>query len=225
MGIEKIANGIEQAKLDYMEAVCGAAERAKAEIKAANGDRSRSGSWARERILGVVEAYEAERAKMAGEAMPKLKGLYSEGLEAAADVLAKQPTAGEAAYLQAFMMKHRITESDVEQAKIALRGSAVASAAMFDRAAEKGVSFKGVVPGYIAVSDACARCYDEDSSFLPAFGKARIAGSGSDCAFSCDSIQAAMSMKALANEFTNYLRAVAAFERKAKAPSGNRQGD
>ena len=56
MGIEKIADGIEQAKLGYMEAVCGAAERAKAEIKAANGDRSRSGSWARERILGVVEA-------------------------------------------------------------------------------------------------------------------------------------------------------------------------
>lgn len=74
MGIEKIADGIEQAKLGYMEAVCGAAERAKAEIKAANGDRSRSGSWARERILGVVEAYEAERAKMAGEVMPKLKG-------------------------------------------------------------------------------------------------------------------------------------------------------
>lgn len=43
MGIEKIADGIEQAKLGYMEAVCGAAERAKAEIKAANGDRSRSG--------------------------------------------------------------------------------------------------------------------------------------------------------------------------------------
>lgn len=225
MGIEKIANGIEQAKLGYMEAVCGAAERAKAEIKAANGDRSRSGSWVRERILGVVEAYEAERAKMAGEAMPKLKGLYSEGLEAAADVLAKQPTAGEAAYLQAFMMKQRITESDVEQAKIALRGSAVASAAMFDRADEKGVSCKGGVPGYIAVSDACARCYDEDSSFLPAFGKARIAGSGSDCAFSCDSIRASMRMKALANEFTNYLRAVAAFEQKAKAPSENRQGD
>lgn len=125
MGIEKIADGIEQAKLGYMEAVCGAAERAKAEIKAANGDRSRSGSWAREVILGVVKAYEAERAKMAGEVMPKLKGLYSEGLEAAADVLSKQPTAGEAAYLQAFMMKQRITESDVEQAKIALRGSAV----------------------------------------------------------------------------------------------------
>lgn len=74
MGIEKIADGIEQAKLGYMEAVCGAAERAKAEIKAANGDRSRSGSWARERILGVVEAYEAERVKMAGEVMSKLKG-------------------------------------------------------------------------------------------------------------------------------------------------------
>ena len=97
MGIEKIADGIEQAKMGYMEAVCGAAERAKAKIKAANGDRSRSGSWAREVILGVVKAYEAERAKMAGEVMPKLKGLYSEGLEAAADVLAKQPTAGEAA--------------------------------------------------------------------------------------------------------------------------------
>lgn len=50
MGIEKIADGIEQAKLGYMEAVCRAAERAKAEIKAANGDRSRSGSWAREVI-------------------------------------------------------------------------------------------------------------------------------------------------------------------------------
>lgn len=33
MGIEKIADGIEQAKLGYMEAVCGAAERAKAENK------------------------------------------------------------------------------------------------------------------------------------------------------------------------------------------------
>ena len=139
MGIEKIADDIEQAKLGYMEAVCGAAERAKAEIKAANGDRSRSGSWARERILGVVEAYEAERVKMAGEVMLKLKGLYDEGLAGAAAVLSKQPTSGEAAYLQAFMLKQRITRSDVEQAKIALQGSAVASSAMYDLAKEKGV--------------------------------------------------------------------------------------
>ena len=77
MGIEKIADGIEQAKLGYMEAVCGAAERAKAEIKAANGDRSRSGSWARERILGVVEAYEAERAKMIEKIQPTLNELLA----------------------------------------------------------------------------------------------------------------------------------------------------
>lgn len=162
MGIEKIADGIEQAKLGYMEAVCRAAERAKAEIKAANGDRSRSGSWARERILGVVEAYEAERVKMAGEVMPKLKGLYDEGLAGAAAVLSKQPTSGEAAYLQAFMLKQRITRSDVEQAKIALQGSAVASSAMYDLAKEKGVNDESGVPGYIAVSSACDRCFGED---------------------------------------------------------------
>lgn len=215
MGIEKIADGIEQAKLGYMEAVCGAAERAKAEIKAANGDRSRSGSWARERILGVVEAYEAERAKIAGEVMPKLKGLYDEGLAGAAAVLSKQPTSGEAAYLQAFMLKQRITRSDVEQAKIALQGSAVASSAMYDLAKEKGVDDESGVPGYIAVSSACDRCFGEDSQFLSSFGVARIIGDGSDFSFSCDSLRAAMRMKALANEFTNYLRAVAAFEQKA----------
>lgn len=53
MGIEKIATGIEQAKLGYMEAVCGAAERAKAEIKAANGDRSRSGRGYRARAASL----------------------------------------------------------------------------------------------------------------------------------------------------------------------------
>ena len=110
----------------------------------------------------MVEAYEAERAKMAGEVMPKLKGLYDEGLAGAAAVLSKQPTSGEAAYLQAFMLKQRITRSDVEQAKIALQGSAVASSAMYDLAKEKGVDDESGVPGYIAVSSACDRCFGED---------------------------------------------------------------
>lgn len=212
MGIEKIADGIEQAKLGYMEAVCERAERANAELKAVKGDPSRTERWVRERIRGVAEAYEAERARMAEEMLSELKGLYSEGLEAAANVLSKQPTAGEAAYLQAFMMKHRITESDVEEAKIALRGSAVASAAMFDRAAEKGIPCEGGAPGFIAVSAACSRCYDEDSHLLPVFGAAKIEEFGSICAFSCNTVQAALRMRAISNEFTNYLRAVAAFE-------------
>lgn len=58
------------------------------------------------------------------------------------------------------------------------------------------------VPGYIAVSSACDRCFGEDSQFLPSFGVARIIGDGSDFSFSCDSLRAAMRMKALANEFT-----------------------
>ena len=212
MGIKKIADGIEQAKLGYMESVCTLAEKAKADLKAANGDGSRSESWMKGRASGLVETYESERAELAEDVLSKLKGLYDEGLAGAAAVLSKQPTSGEAAYLQAFLLKQRITRSDVEQAKIALQGSAVASSAMFDLAKEKGVDDESGVPGYIAVSSACDRCFGEDSQFLSSFGVARITGDGSDYSFSCDSLRAAMRMKALANEFTNSLRAVAGFE-------------
>lgn len=212
MGIKKIADGIEQAKLGYMESVCTLAEKAKADLKAANGDGSRSESWMKGRASGLVETYESERAELAEDVLSKLKGLYDEGLAGAAAVLSKQPTSGEAAYLQAFMLKQRITRSDVEQAKIAHQGSAVASSAMFDLAKEKGVDDESGVPGYIAVSSACDRCFGEDSQFLSSFGVARITGDGSDYSFSCDSLRAAMRMKALANEFTNSLRAVAGFE-------------
>lgn len=212
MGIEKIADGIEQAKLGYMESVCTLAEKAKADLKAANGDGSRSESWMKGRASGLVETYESERAELAEDVLSKLKGLYDEGLAGAAAVLSKQPTPGEAAYLQAFMLKQRITRSDVEQAKIALQGSAVASSAMYERAKDKGVDDESGVPGYIAVSSACDRCFGEDSQFLSSFGVARITGDGSDYSFSCDSLRAAMRMKALANEFTNSLRAVAGFE-------------
>ena len=88
----------------------------------------------------------------------------------------------------------------------------MASSAMFDLAKEKGVDDESGVPGYIAVSSACDRCFGEDSQFLSSFGVARITGDGSDYSFSCDSLRAAMRMKALANEFTNSLRAVAGFE-------------
>lgn len=138
MGIKKIADGIEQAKLGYMESVCTLAEKAKADLKAANGDGSRSESW--------------------------------------------------------------------------MKGSAVASSAMYELAKDKGVDDESGVPGYIAVSSACDRCFGEDSQFLSSFGVARITGDGSDYSFSCDSLRAAMRMKALANEFTNSLRAVAGFE-------------
>lgn len=212
MGIKKIADGIEQAKLGYMESVCTLAEKAKADLKAANGDGSRSKSWMKGRASGLVETYESERAELAEDVLSKLKGLYDEGLTGATAVLSKQPTSGEAAYLQAFMLKQRITRSDVEQAKIALQGSAVASSAMFDLAKEKGVDDESGVPGYIAVSSACDRCFGEDSQFLSSFGVARITGDGSDYSFSCDSLRAAMRMKALANEFTNSLRALAGFE-------------
>lgn len=212
MGIKKIADGIEQAKLGYMESVCTLAEKAKADLKAANGDGSRSESWMKGRASGLVETYESERAELAEDVLSKLKGLYDEGLTGATAVLSKQPTSGEAAYLQAFMLKQRITRSDVEQAKIALQGSAVASSAMFDLAKEKGVDDESGVPGYIAVSSACDRCFGEDSQFLSSFGVARITGDGSDYSFSCDSLRAAMRMKALANEFTNSLRALAGFE-------------
>ena len=212
MGIKKIADGIEQAKLGYMESVCTLAEKAKADLKAANGDGSRSESWMKGRASGLVETYESERAELAEDVLSKLKGLYDEGLTGATAVLSKQPTSGEAAYLQAFMLKQRITRSDVEQAKIALQGSAVASSAMFDLAKEKGVDDESGVPGYIAVSSACERCFGEDSQFLSSFGVARITGDGSDYSFSCDSLRAAMRMKALANEFTNSLRALAGFE-------------
>ena len=212
MGIKKIADGIEQAKLGYMESVCTLAEKAKADLKAANGDGSRSESWMKDRASGLVETYESARAGLAEDVLSKLKGLYDEGLAGAAAVLSKQPTPGEAAYLQAFMLKQRITRSDVEQARIALQGSAVASSAMYERAKDKGVDDEIGVPGYIAVSSACDRCFGEDSQFLSSFGVARITGDGSDYSFSCDSIRAAMRMKALANEFTNSLRAVAGFE-------------
>ncbi len=212
MALKEIAEGIEKAKADYMEGVYAASEKAKAEIKAVNNDETRSSSWMRDETARIVDEYNQARQEAAGAAVEEVLGMYADGLAEAADVLAKQPTAGEAAYLQAFMMKPRITPSDVEQAKQALKGSAVASAAMYARAAENGMRVAGVVPGYIAVAEAHERCQDEDSTLIRTFGAATVSGSGSDYAFSCDSIQAAMRMRAVANEFTSALKAVAEFE-------------
>lgn len=212
MALKEIAEGIEKAKADYMEGVYAASEKAKAEIKAVNNDETRSSSWMRDETARIVDEYNQARQEAAGAAVEEVLGMYADGLAEAADVLVKQPTAGEAAYLQAFMMKPRVTPSDVEQAKQALKGSAVASAAMYARAAENGLRVAGVVPGYIAVAEAHERCKDEDSTLIRTFGAATVSGSGSDYSFSCDSIQAAMRMRAVANEFTSALKAVAEFE-------------
>lgn len=212
MALNEIANKIEQAKTDYMEGVYGASEKAKAEIVAINNDRDHSSSWMEDQARALVGRYEAGRAEKAAAAASNLEALYAEGLEAAAGVLSRQPAPGEAAYLQAFMMKHSVTPSDVEQAKKALKGSAVASAAMYERARDKGVKVEGGVPGYLFVTEAGERCLTADKQYLATFGVAKKDGMGSVYSFSCDSIQAAMRMKMTANEFTNALRAVAEFE-------------
>lgn len=212
MALNEIANEIEKAKTDYMESVYGASKKAKAELASINNDGDHSSSWMEQRANELMEGYEARRASAAADAVSNLEALYADGLDAAAGVLAKLPTPGEAAYLQAFMMKPRVTPSDVEQAMKALQGSAVASASMYARAASEGVKVEGGVPGYIAVTEAAERCLDEDRVLLTTFGAARKTGVGSDYSFSCDTIQAAMRMKVAANEFTSALRAVAGFE-------------
>lgn len=212
MALNKIADKIEQAKTDYMEGVFKASEKGKAEIATINNDRDHSSSWMEEQARALVERYETDRAEKAAAVAASLETLYAEGLEAAAGVLSRQPTPGEAAYLQAFMMKHSVTLSDVEQAKKALKGSAVASAAMYERALDKGVKADGGVPGYLFVTEMGERCLNEDKQYLASFGAARKNGMGSVYSFTCDSIQAAMRMKMTANEFTNALRAVAEFE-------------
>ena len=142
----------------------------------------------------------------------KLEKLYQNGLDAAADVLAKQPTAGELAYLQAFNMKDRIIKTDVDSALRSLEHSAVASAVVCERAAACGIEHGKFVPGYIAVERVYKECLDADKGFVRTFGNASRTGSGSDMAFSSDSLREAMRAKYVANDFTNALRAVSEFE-------------
>ncbi len=210
--LEKIADGIEKAKRDHMEGVHAASAKARDEVKAIAADASRSSSWIAEKTREVVAKFNEQRKADAEKAVKELEKLYADGLEAAGEVLSRQPSPGEAAYLQAFMMKGRITLSDVEQAKAALKGSAVASAAMYEKASEQGLRVNGYVPGYIAVTEAGVRCLAEDKYQLSTFGAASASGQGSDFAFSCDSIKAALQMRNAANEFTTGLRAVAAFD-------------
>ena len=90
--------------------------------------------------------------------------------------------------------------------------SAVASAVVCERAAACGIEHGKFVPGYIAVERVYKECLDADKGFVMTFGNASRTGSGSDMAFSSDSLREAMRAKYVANDFTNALRAVSEFE-------------
>ena len=212
MNLREIADAIEQSKASHFVEVIKDVNAAKAEVKKIEEDPSRSTDWIREQAEAVVERFNADLKAKADAEAAKLEKLYQNGLDAAADVLAKQPTAGELAYLQAFNMKDRIIKTDVDSALRSLEHSAVASAVVCERAAACGIEHGKFVPGYIAVERAYKECLDADKEFVRTFGHASRTGSGSDMAFSSDSLREAMRAKYVANDFTNALRAVSEFE-------------
>lgn len=212
MNLREIADAIEQSKASHFVEVIKDVNAAKAEVKKIEEDPSRSTDWIREQAEAVVERFNADLKAKAEAVAAKLEKLYQNGLDAAADVLAKQPTAGELAYLQAFNMKDRIIKTDVDSALRSLEHSAVASAVVCERAAACGIEHGKFVPGYIAVERVYKECLDADKGLVRTFGHASRTGSGSDMAFSSDSLLEAMRAKYVANDFTNALRAVSEFE-------------
>lgn len=212
MKLQEIADAIEQSKASHFAEVIKDVDAAKAEVKKIEEDRSRSTDWIREQIEAVVERFNADLKAKADAEAAKLEKLYQNGLDAAADVLAKQPTAGELAYLQAFNMKDRIIKTDVDSALRSLEHSAVASAVVCERAAACGIEHGKFIPGYIAVERVYKECLDTDKELVRTFGHASCTGSGSDMAFSSDSLREAMRAKYVANDFTNALRSVSEFE-------------
>lgn len=212
MNLREIADAIEQTKAGYFAEIVGDVDKAKSEVWEIAHDSTRSTDWVKEQTDKAIERFNADRKAKAEAVAAKLEKLYQNGLDAAADVLAKQPTAGELAYLQAFNMKDRIIKTDVDSALRSLEHSAVASAVVCERAAACGIEHGKFVPGYIAVERVYKECLDADKGFVRTFGNASRTGSGSDMAFSSDSLREAMRAKYVANDFTNALRAVSGFE-------------
>lgn len=212
MKLQEISNEIEQTKAAYFAEIVNDVDAAKAEVSKIASDSTRSTDWIREQTDAAVERFNTNRKAKAEAVAAKLEELYQNGLNAAADVFAKQPTAGELAYLQAFNMKERITETDVDSALRSLRHSAIASAAVCERASKFGLKREKSVPGYIAVAGVHDKCLDADKGLVMSYGHAMSTGSGSEMAFSSDSLREAMRAKCVGNEFTNALRAVSEFE-------------
>ena len=212
MKLQEIADAIEQTKADYFNEVVNDVDAAKAEVSRIAHDSTRSTDWIREQTDAVIERFNVERKAKADAVAAKLETLYKDGLHAAADVFAKQPTAGELAYLQAFNMKERIVKADVDSALLSLKSSAVATAAVCERAAAFGIKCDKSMPGYIAASGAYGECLDADKGLVMSYGHASRTGSGSAMVFSSDSLRESMRAKYVANEFTNALRAVSDFE-------------
>lgn len=212
MELQEIADAIERTKADFFAEIVKDAETAKAEAKRVANDSTRSTDWINAQIDVLMEKYNVARMAKAEKVAAELEALYGDGINRAAEVFAKQPTPGELAYLQAFNMKERITKSDVDSALLSLGSSVVASAAVCERAEACGVKCGKAVPGYIAVSGVHGECLEADKGLVVAYGRASRTGSGSDMAFSSDSLQMSMRAKYVANEFTNALRAVSEFE-------------
>lgn len=212
MELQEIADAIERTKADFFAEIVKDVEAAKAEAKRIANDSTRSTDWINSQMDVLAKEYNASRLAKAEKVAAELEALYGDGIDRAADVFAKQPTPGELAYLQAFNMKERITKSEVDSALLSLKSSAVASAAVCERAADFGIKCDKSVPGYIAVAGVYDECLDADKGLVMSYGHASRTGSGSEMAFSSDSLREAMRAKYVANEFTSALRAVSEFE-------------
>lgn len=212
MELQEIADAIERTKADFFAEIVKDAETAKAEAKRVANDSTRSTDWINAQIDVLMEKYNVARMAKAEKVAAELEALYGDGINRAAEVFAKQPTPGELAYLQAFNMKERITKSDVDSALLSLGSSVVASAAVCERAAGFGIKCDKSVPGYIVVAGVHDECLDADRGLVISYGHASRTGSGSEMAFSSDSLRESMRAKYVANEFTSALRAVSEFE-------------
>lgn len=140
MNLREIADAIEQTKAGYFAEIVGDVDKAKSEVWEIAHDSTRSTDWVKEQTDKAIERFNADRKAKAEAVAAKLEKLYQNGLDAAADVLAKQPTAGELAYLQAFNMKDRIIKTDVDSALRSLEHSAQRPAASSTASSYRGTS-------------------------------------------------------------------------------------
>lgn len=173
--LNDVAGEILEAKRGYYEKTASLSDALEEALRAVHADETRSEEWRRAETARLVDEYEAARKVRAGKYAAEIGALYEKGLSLAEGVFAKQPTPGEAAYLQAFSLKGHRTAADVEQAASALGGNAMCYSAMCDMADADGLLAPKAVPNVLVVRNLEAECLNAE---ILASGSAGIASKG-----------------------------------------------
>lgn len=209
MSLKDKATAIVAAKTGFYGKIESMADALKASMAELSGDYAHSEQWKSDAVGKAHAGYEAERARLAADAREKLSRLYGEALAECSEVFAKQPTAGEAAYLQAFTMRPKVKASDVAAAEKALGGNVAATAAMYDHARAHGAPECGSVPSYLRVSELAGQCEEAALSSVASFGAATRQGSAVEVT---GGLRMALIAANPGDAFTTACEQVAAFE-------------